>query len=173
MKFDKVVRKRGMVRAFGPEPVEDEKIKKLLDFARRAPSAGFTQPVEIVLIRDPRTMRALVKAAWGQAWVGAAPVILAVCADTQRSGARYGDRGIYRYSIIDAAFAGMLILLTAVNEGLGACFVGAFDDTAVRRILGLPEYVLPVALIPVGYSAERPPRYKRRPLESQLHFDRW
>lgn len=173
MEFDTVVRRRGMVRAFRPAPVAEEKIRKLLDHAWRAPSAGFTQPLELVLVRDPAIKRALVDAAWGQEWAGAAPVVLVVCSDARRSGARYGERGIRRYSIIDAAFAGMLILLTAVNEGLGACFVGAFDDDRVRQVLGVPAHVLPVALIPIGYPAERPPRYRRRPLDSQVHLDHW
>lgn len=173
MEFDTVVRRRGMIRAFRPDAVEEGKIHKLLAHAWRAPSAGFTQPLELVVVRDPMVKRALVEAAWGQTWAGAAPIVIVVCSDTRRSGARYGERGIRRYSIIDAAFAGMLILLTAVNEGLGACFVGAFDDSAVHAVLKLPEHVLPVALIPVGYPAERPPRYRRRPLESQVHLDRW
>lgn len=173
MEFDTVVRKRGMVRAFRPDPVGDAKMRKLLDHARRAPSAGFTQPVELVVVHDPTVKRALVTAAWGQEWAGAAPAVLVVCADTQRSGARYGQRGVERYSVIDAAFAGMLILLTAVNEGLGACFVGAFDDDAVRQALRLPSRVLPIAIIPVGYPAEQPPRYRRRPLDAMVHHDRW
>jgi nitroreductase len=162
-----------MVRAFQPRPVEEATIRRLLEYAHRAPSAGFTQPVEFVVVHDPRVRQQLVEAAWGQTWVGAAPVVVAVCADVRRSGARYGERGVRRYSIIDAAFASLLILLGAVNEGLGACFVGAFDDDAVRAVLHLPSYVLPVGLIPVGYPAQRPPRYRRRPLEALVHHDRW
>lgn len=173
MKFDHVVRKRGMVRAFRHDPVEEEKLQTLLTHAWRAPSAGFTQPVEIVVVRDVTVKRALVDAAWGQTWAGAAPVVLVVCADTHRSGARYGERGVRRYAIIDAAFSSLLILLSAVSEGLGACFVGAFDDDRVRAALGLPAHVLPVGIIPVGYPAERPPRYRRRPLPALLHSDRW
>ncbi|MDQ7819629.1 MAG: nitroreductase family protein [Armatimonadota bacterium] len=173
MEFAEVVRRRGMVRAFLSRPVEEATVRRLLEYAHRAPSAGFTQPVEFVVVRDPAVRQRLVQAAWGQTWVGAAPVVLAVCADTRRSAARYGERGVRRYSIVDAAFASMLILLGAVDEGLGACFVGAFDDDAVRDVLGLPPHVLPVGLIPVGYPAERPPRYRRRPLESLVHHDRW
>ncbi len=173
MEFAEVVRRRGMVRAFRPQPVEEATVRRLLAYAHRAPSAGFTQPVEFVVVRDPQVRQRLAEAAWRQSWVGEAPVVLAVVADTRRSGTRYGERGVRRYSIIDAAFASMLILLGAVDEGLGACFVGAFDDDAVRAVLGLPPHVLPVGLIPVGYPAERPPRYRRRPLESVVHFDRW
>lgn len=173
MEFDLVVRRRGMVRTFRPDPVEPEKLRRLLEHAWRAPSAGFTQPLELIRVTDARVKRVLVRAAWDQDWVGAGPELLVVCADTARSGRRYGARGVQRYSIIDAAFASMLILLSAVNEGLGSCFVGAFDDDAVRAALGLPAHILPVGLIPVGYRAERPPRYRRRPLASLVHLNRW
>lgn len=173
MDFDRVVRRRGMVRWFRPDPVEPEKMRRLLEHARRAPSAGFTQPVEFIRVTEPAVKRALVRAAWGQDWVGAGPELLVVCADTARSGRRYGARGVHRYSIIDAAFASLLVLLSAVDQGLGACFVGAFDDDAVRAALGLPAQILPVGLIPVGYPAERPPRYRRRPLQSVVHLNRW
>ncbi len=173
MEFRKVIRRRGMVRRFQPRPVEDEKLIRILDGAQRGPSAGFTQPVELIVVRSPTTRRTLVEAAWGQEWAGSAPVTVVVCADTRRSGKRYGERGIKRYSLIDATFAAMLILLQVVDEGLGACFVGAFDDDAVQRTLGIPSHVVPVGLIPIGYPAERPPRYKRRPSREVVHLERW
>ncbi|MGH2452859.1 MAG: nitroreductase family protein [Candidatus Methylomirabilales bacterium] len=173
MNLQDVVRRRGMVRRFVDRPVEETKLARILANARRGPSAGFTQPVELIVVSSPTVRRRLVEAAWGQAWTGAAPVTLAVCADTRRSGRRYGERGVARYSVIDAAFASMLILLTAVDEGLGACFVGAFDDEAVREILGIPPHVLPVGLIPIGYPAESPPRYHRRPTAEVVHGEQW
>lgn len=173
MEFDLVVRRRGMVRAFQPDPVDEKTLQTLLAHARQAPSAGFTQPLEIVVVRDVRVKRALIEAAWGQRWAGASPVVLVVCTDTRRSGEAYGERGIRRYAIIDAAFASLLILLSAVNAGLGACFVGAFDDDRVRSVLGLPAHVLPVGIIPVGDPAERPPRRPRRPLPELVHYERW
>lgn len=173
MEFDLVVHRRGMVRAFRPDPIDERTLQTVLTHARQAPSAGFTQPLEIVVVRDVRVKRALIAAAWEQGWAGASPVVLVVCADTRRSGAAYGERGIRRYAIIDAAFASLLILLSAVNEGLGACFVGAFDDDRVRSVLGLPAHVLPVGIIPVGVPAERPPRRRRRSLSELVHADRW
>lgn len=173
MELTDVIRRRGMVRRFQARPVEDEKLVRIIDTAQRGPSAGFTQPVELIVVRSPATRQALIEAAWGQSWAGAAPVTVVVCSDTRRSGKRYGERGVMRYSIIDAAFAAMLILLAVVDEGLGACFVGAFDDHALRRILEIPPHVLPLGIIPIGYAAERPPRYRRRPSQEVVHAERW
>ncbi len=102
-----------------------------------------------------------------------APVVIVVCADTRRPATRYGARGVHFYSLIDGAFAAMLILLTVVDEGLGCCFVGAFHDEQVSRVLGLPDAVRPIGIIPIGYPAEPAQKYRRLPLEQIVHQDRW
>ncbi len=173
MEFDKVVKKRHMVRAFEDRPVEDEKIKKILKNAHQAPSAGFLQPQEFILVKKLAVKKQLAAAALDQDFIAEAPVVIVACADTKRSASRYGSRGIERYSIIDAAYASLLILMTAVNEGLGACFVGAFYDDDVSKVLRLPEGVIPVGIIPIGYSAQGPEKYPRIPLEKILHEDGW
>ncbi len=173
MEFDVLVKKRHMVRAFKSKPVEEEKIEKILKNAHQAPSAGFLQPQEFVLVRDQKVKEKLVRAALDQEFIADAPVVIVTCADTKRSASRYGRRGIERYSIIDAAYASLLILLTAVNEGLGACFVGAFYDEEVSKVLRLPQGVIPIGIIPIGYSAQGPERYPRIPLEKILHKDGW
>ncbi len=173
MEFDKLVKKRHMVRAFKPTPVEEEKIQRLLKNAHQAPSAGFLQPQEFILVRDEGVKRALAEAALNQEFVAEAPVVIVTCADTKRSASRYGRRGIERYSIIDAAYASLLILLSAVNEGLAACFTGAFYDEEVSKVLGLPEGVIPIGIIPIGYSDQGPEKYPRIPLEKILHEDGW
>lgn len=173
MEFDKVVRRRHMVRAFEQKPVEEEKIKKILRNAHQAPSAGFLQPQEFLLVKDRTVKKKLASAALDQDFIAEAPVVIVTCADTKRSASRYGRRGIERYSVIDAAYASLLILLTAVNEGLGACFVGAFYDDEVSKVLGLPEGVIPIGIIPIGYPAQGPEKYPRIPLEKILHKDGW
>ncbi len=122
---------------------------------------------------DPSTKQALAEAALNQTFIAEAPVVIVVCADTERSASRYGERGIHFYSIIDGAFAAMLILLGVVDEGLGCCFVGAFDDEQVSLILGLPERVRPIGILPIGYPAEPAKKYRRIPLEHIIHYDRW
>ncbi|MFQ5855291.1 MAG: nitroreductase family protein [Anaerolineae bacterium] len=173
MELDRVIRRRHMVRAYQTRPVEEEKIQKILRNAHQAPSAGFKQPQEFIVVRDLAVKEALARAALNQMFIAEAPVVIVVCADTRRPATRYGERGVHFYSIIDGAFAAMLILLTVVDEGLGCCFVGAFHDEQVSRVLGLPEAVRPIGIISIGYPAEPPQKHRRLPLESLVHQDRW
>jgi nitroreductase len=162
-----------MVRAYQSRPVEDEQIARLLRLAHQAPSAGFKQPQEFIVARDPAMKEGLARAALDQSFIAEAPVVIVVCADTARSASRYGERGVHSYSLIDGAFAAMLILLGVVDEGLGGCFVGAFDDDEVSRVLGLPNTVRPIGIMPIGYPAEGPEKYPRILLERIVHQDRW
>lgn len=171
MDFREVVRRRRMCRGFEDRDVSEEKIDEILDAARRFPSAGHTQPQEFIVILDRGIKEALGHAALDQMFLADAPVVIACISDTERSAARYGRRGIDFYSILDGGFASMLILLAAVDEGLGATFVAAFDDDAVRQVLGLPAHVRPIGLIGIGYCAQPPGRHPRRSSEEIVHRD--
>ena|SRR3990170_1555384 len=173
MDFEKVLRKRWMVRSFKPTPVPDEKVWKILRNAIRAPSAGHLQPWDFVIVKDRNTKTRLARAALNQTFIEEAPVVIVACANTHRSATRYGERGIRFYSLIDTAFASLIILLTAVNEGLGASFVGAFHDEEVSKILGLPDHIRPVGIINVGHPKEKPTRLNRIPLENLVHPEKW
>lgn len=173
MEFYEVLARRYMVRAFQPKPVEDEKVERILRKAWRSPSAGHTQPVEFVVVKDQGVKDELARAALNQTFIAEAPVVIVTCSDTSRSASRYGQRGVRFYSIIDGAFASMIILLSAVNEGLGACFVGAYYDEEVKEVLRLPDHVRPIGIIPIGYPAEKPYRYPRMSLKRIVHRDRW
>lgn len=172
--LDKVIRKRKMIRKYDQtREVPDKIINKLIDNASRAPSAGHTQVQEFVVIKDPGIKRKLRLASVNQEQVEEAPVLIVVCSNTSRSVGRYGERGKEFYSIIDGAFASMLILLTATNEGLGASFVGAFNDEKVSEILRLPEHVRPIGIIALGYSDEKPARLERIQRDRLIHYERW
>ena len=172
--LDKVIRKRKMIRKYDQSrEVPDKIINKLIDNASRAPSAGHTQVQEFVVIKEPSIKRKLMLASVNQEQVEEAPVLIVVCSNTSRSVGRYGERGKEFYSIIDGAFASMLILLTATNEGLGASFVGAFNDEKVSEILGLPEHVRPIGIIALGYSDEKPVRLERIQRDRLIHYERW
>ncbi|GBC72978.1 FMN reductase (NADPH) [archaeon HR04] len=173
MEFSELVRRRGMVRSFKDRQVEHEKLVKILSNAVRAPSAGHLQPWEFIVVKDDGVKRSLAEAALKQMFIAEAPVVIVTCVDTERSASRYGDRGRRFYSIIDGAYASLLILLTARDLGLGACFVGAYRDEDVARVLELPRHVRPIGIIPIGYPAEKPPRYERLPLEQLVHLNRY
>lgn len=171
MEFNEVLRKRRMVRSFKTQSLSPEKIEALLRNAHRTPSAGFLQQQEYVVVKNLDVKRKLAEAAVGQDFIAEAPVVIIVCSNTDRVVKRYGERGVKIYSVIDGAFASMLILLTAVNEGLGACFVGAFEDEKVSEILELPKSVRPVGIIPVGYSDEPPEKLTRMSLKQIVHYE--
>lgn len=173
MDFEKVLRKRWMVRSFKPTPIPEEKIQKILRNAARAPSAGHLQPWDFVIVKNPDTKKRLANAALNQNFIQEAPVVIVACANTRRSATRYGERGIRFYSLIDTAFASLIILLTAVNDGIGASFVGAFHDETVSKILGLPDHVRPVGIINLGHPNEMPSKLERLPLTGLVHEEKW
>lgn len=173
MEFNDLVRRRSMIRSFRPDPVPEELVQKLLRNAIRAPSAGHLQPWEFIVVRDGRIKERLAEAALGQMFIAQAPVVIVTCRNLERNAWRYGDRGRHFYSLIDTAFASLIILLTARNEGLGACFVGAYRDTQVWKILGLPDHVRSVGIIPIGWPAEEPIRAERIPLPEVVHWERF
>ncbi len=173
MEFAEVVRRRRMCRGYRDEDISDEVLQSILDLGLRFPSAGHTQPQELIVVRDPAIREELGRAAFGQMFLAEAPVVIAVVSDTRRSARRYGERGVSFYSIVDGAFASLLLLLAAVDRGLGAAFVAAFDDEQVSAVLGLPRHVRPIGLIPVGYCADRPHGLSRRAPGEIVHHERY
>jgi len=172
--FDDIIKRRKMVRQYiQDKPIPQEIVNKLIVNAHRAPSAGHTQVQEFIIVQDPLIKKKLGDAALNQEQVYDAPLLIVVCANTSRSVGRYGNRGIEFYSIIDGAFASMLILLTAVNEKIGACFVGAFVDDKVSEILELPKYVKPIGIIALGFPAEDPGKFKRIDIEKLVHYEKY
>ena len=143
---------RHSVRSFEEgKDVSEELVEKLLSCACLAPSAGNVQPWRFMVVRDPEMKHNLSRAALGQGFVAAAPVVIAVCSDLAAHASSYGSRGVELYSIQDTAAAIENLLLTATSLGLGACWVGAFREEEASRVLGLRQDLRPVALIPVGY----------------------
>jgi nitroreductase len=166
--FWRAVESRHSVRDFDAgRDLSQETVTRLLRAAIRAPSAGNRQPWHFYVVRDPSSKQALARAALNQWFLGEAPVVIVVCADPERSASRYGDRGRYLYCLQDTAAATENLLLAAVASGLGACWVGAFDEESVSRVLQLPDHLRPVSIVPIGYPAEASvPSSERLPLET-------
>lgn len=172
MEFAEVVRRRRSVRRFKPDPVPREKLVQLLEGAISAPSAGNVQPWRFLVIEDPGRRRALAAAALRQNWIAGAPALIVVLADLERAAASYGSRGVELYALQDTAAAVQNLLLGAVDAGLAACWVGAFSESEVSRILELPAGLRPVAMVPVGRAEKNPPpRPSRRSLNEVVQFD--
>jgi nitroreductase len=157
-------RRRFSCRSYLPDPVPQEAIDAMLDAAIWAPSAGNLQPWRFVVVREGGLRRALASAAYGQSFVAAAPTVIVVCAVPEESARHYGPRGRDLYCLQDTAAATENLLLAAVDLGLGACWVGAFDERAVARELALPDGWRPVAMVPVGFPTEQEGHPTRRPI---------
>jgi nitroreductase len=106
-----------------------------------------------------------------QHFIEEAPVVIVACADKERSKQGYGSRGEHLYCIQDTAAAVENMLLAAVAMGLGACWVGAFNEDNVRDALNMPDGLRPVTLIPVGWSAEQPRLRFRRSSEDIVVYE--
>lgn len=163
MEFEELVTVRRSIRRFQSRPVEDETLSRLLHAALTAPSAGNTQPYEIVVVRREETRAALAHAALGQRFLAQAPVILVFLHDVPRSAAAYGSRGADLYVVQDTAIACAYAQLAATALGLGACWVGAFHPEAVARAIQAPAHLEPAVLLALGYPDERPRPPGRRP----------
>lgn len=159
------IRERFSCRAYRSRSLSREQLSAVIDAARWAPSAGNLQPWRFVVVLAEEARSLLARAAFGQAFVAAAPAVVVVCAVPSDSARVYRTRGIELYCLQDTAAAIQNLLLAATAVGLGGCWVGAFDEVAVARALDLAPGWRPVAVVPVGYPAEQPRRRTRRPAE--------
>jgi len=164
-----VVKTRRSVRKYKATPVDQDKIDRILEAARLAPSAANFQPWHFILIRDEQTRRSL-KGAYGRDWFTAAPVIICACAEPGKGWVRRDGKN---YADVDVTIAFEHLVLAAAAEGLGTCWIGAFDPVKLKRILGLPDAIEPLAMTPLGYPDESPRPTSRKPLSEILRFDRW
>ena len=167
------LRERRSVRSFTSEPIPSTFLEKILEAARWAPSAGNCQARDVIIIQNDKIKQKLSAAALDQICIEEAPINIVVCANELRSARRYGDRGKAFYCILDAAATVQNILLAAHGLGLGACWIGAFNDQLVSEILYLPTWLRPVAIIPIGHPGETPEKPQRLSLKDLVHIDRY
>lgn len=196
MEFTEVVYKRRMVRNFAAEPVAAEAIDRILDLARRGPSAGFSQGQDFVVVTRPDLKQA-VAALCGEArytergfdpFVSRAPVLIIPCTTEAAYHRRYQEADKLKadgteidwpvpYWFMDVGCAVMTILLAAVDEGLAAAYAGVPDLAALRQLLGIPDEVHPVGVIPIGHPAPDKPspslKRGRRPKREVIHREGW
>ena len=150
------VKDRRSIRSFLQKDIPENILSRLLDALIWAPSAGNLQSRKFYFIKDDRTKKKIAAAASNQNFIANAPVLVVCCADSRIS-MHYGRRGFELYAIQDVAVSVMAMMLVAVENEIGTCWVGAFKEAEVSKILALPDNLRPVALVPVGYP-ERIPR---------------
>lgn len=171
MELFEAIRTRRSIREFKEEEVKDEDLRKIIEAAIWAPSAGNLNPWEFIVVREKERKREIANAAFGQDFISEAPVVVVVCANVRRTSSVYGERGKKLYCIQDCAAATQNLLLAAHGLGYGACWVGAFDDKEVSEILKLPSHVIPLAIVPIGKPKYFPTAPRRRSLEEVLHYE--
>lgn len=196
MEFKDVVKRRRMVRAFTAEPVAPEVVAEILDLARRAPSAGYTQGQSFVTVTRPE-LKAGIAAVCDEAeytargfapFISGAPVLIVPCTSELAYHRRYQEADKTNadgseiewpvpYWFMDIGCAAMVVMLAAVDAGLATAFAGAHDLAGFKALLGLPPEVTPMGVIALGHPAPDQPspslKRGRKPLDAVVHSEGW
>jgi nitroreductase len=151
----RAIKERRSIRDFQKRKIPDEIIDKLIDALIWAPSAGNLQSRKFYFIKDESIKKKIASAALNQYFIAEAPLVIVGCTDSRIS-SKYGERGIYLYSIQDVAVSIMGMMLVAHENGLGSTWIGAFHEDAVFEVLKMPSNLRPVAIVPVGYPSKVP-----------------
>lgn len=162
------IENRYSARKYLERPVEEEKLTKLFEAVRLAPSAKNLQEWRFVVARDEKTRHDLAEAA-SQKFVAGAPIVIACCAETD---GYVMSCGLESYPI-DVAIAIDHLTLAATALGLGTCWIGKFDADEVKRILNIPQNIIVVELLLLGYPSDSPRPKKRLPLTEIVRYDSW
>ena len=170
MEFSELIAARYSVRAYRPDPVEDEKLQAILEAARLAPTAANRQPFQIVVLHTAGREEEIGKV-YRKAWFVQAPLVIAVCAISSQAWVRESDR--FNARLIDAAIVADHLILAAANLGLGTCWVAAFNVEAARSVLQLPDEAEPVIFSPLGYPADVLGPKVRKPLSELVRYEHW
>ena len=149
MEFYEVVRTRRSVRSYSSAPVSDEVLSRVLEAARIAPSGSNRQPWRFILVRDENLKKELVSLSGGQSFIAQAPLVIVACGVNihYNRGSYMGDMSM----LVDVNIAVDHFTLAARAEGLGTCWIGLFNNEAIKKLLQIPEDVNVVAVIPIGY----------------------
>ncbi len=169
MDFSELINTRYSVRAYTPDAVEEDKLQRLLEAARLAPTAANRQPFQLIVIHTAGREEEL-KRIYRKDWFVQAPLVIGVCGTPAEAWVRRDGKS---YMDVDVAIVMDHLILAAADLGLGTCWVGAFDPSAAREILALPDDVEPIAFTPLGYPADQPRPKKRKTLSELVRYERW
>lgn len=162
------IRKRYSCRSYEARPIEQEKLARVLEAARLAPSAKNFQDWRFVVVTDSDTKAKLAEAANNQKFVGTAAAIIVACSNSSHvmtCGQAIGP--------IDVAIALEHIALQAATEGLGTCWIGSFYPEKVRAVLGIPDDIAIIELMTIGYPADSRKPPKREPIDKIVCYEKW
>ena len=170
MEFSNLIASRYSVRAFRPDPVEDEVLHRVLEAARLAPTACNLQLFQILVLHTHGRETEL-RRIYRQPWFVQAPLILCGVGLPRDSYVRSADQR--RYLDVDVAIVMDHLILEATNQGLGTCWIAAFNARAAREILRLPDEVEPLIFTPLGYPADTPAQKERKLLTALVRYEHW
>lgn len=169
MDVSKAIRSRRSIREYDPREIEEEKLLRLLESGRLSPSAGNRQERRFIVVRDARKRQLLSEAAKNQRFVAEAPVVIAACSVETEYVMACGQPAYP----IDTAIAVDHMTLQAVEDGLGTCWIGAFDEKKVKEILSIPDNVRVVQLLTLGYPSDVPGSRSRKSLDEIVMWEKW
>ncbi|MFB0564459.1 MAG: nitroreductase family protein [Candidatus Aminicenantaceae bacterium] len=169
MEFFELIRKRYSVRAYKSKPVEEEKLQEILKAACLAPTAANKQPFCFIVIHTQGRELEL-KQVYNREWFYRAPVVICCCAIPVEAWSRLDGKN---YSEVDTTIAMDHLILAAADLGLGTCWIAAFNPSAAREVLRLPEGVEPVAFTPLGYPDDEPKPKKRKAFSDIVKYEKW
>ena len=170
MEYSELITKRYSVRAYRSDPVEEEKLQAVLEAARLAPTAANRQPIQLVVMHTAGREQEIGQI-YHKAWFVQAPLVIGVCAISSQAWVRESDR--FNARLIDAAIVADHLILEATNQGLGTCWIAAFNVAAARNVLGLTDEAEPVIFTPLGYPADQPGPKTRKPLSELVRYKHW
>ncbi len=165
----KVIKERRSVRRYKGDPIPEDMLLRVLEAARYSPSGKNLQPWKFILVKDKGLKRKLAKASVGQSFIAEAPLVVVACGFPDNCYSRMGN---YMKSWpVDVAIAIEHLILQAHEEGLGTCWIGAFEEREVKAILNIPDSVKVLALTPIGYPDEVPVSRGRKSLDEIISYD--
>lgn len=167
MEVIEAIEKRRSVRVYQDKPIPEEKLRKILEAARLAPSARNSQDYQLVVLKNEKIRKKIASEATSHSFIGAAPVILVAVSLNPE----YIMPGGIPAHPIDIAIAVDHMTLVAVEEGLASCWIGGFDQGRIKEILGIPDRYRVVVLLSLGYPAENPKTKLRKPLKEIISYD--
>ncbi len=168
-----LIKSRRTIRKYLPKHVDWERVSRVLDAGRHAPSSGNLQNWAFIVVCEPDLRKQIAEACLQQWWMMEAPVHIVVVGEPAKAERYYGVRGERLYTIQNCAAAIENMLLEAHSLGLGTAWVSAFDEDALRRIIRGEEFIRPQGVITLGWPAEIPSKPPKYPLESVVFFNVW
>lgn len=170
MEFPELIQKRYSCRSYSPDPVPEDCLRRILEAARLAPTAANRQPFRIVVIHTHGRRDELQKI-YPREWFVGAPLLVCLVGVPPEAWTRSDDGR--RYLDVDAAIVMDHLILAAANEGLGTCWIAAFNAREARKALNLPDSVEPLLFTPIGYPLDTAAIKERKPLEDLVRWEKW